>query len=157
MRQACSLTRRRVAERRTLEAFAAANRLGCMPTALFVEDVFFRRGYELRATIVGFNLPFDISRLALGWAPARGKMRGGFSFKLSEKWWRPRVQVKHLSRRAALIQFTSPTKRNDNRRDRREGRRIIHKKRTCACEQTVYIVPPPRGLQKPRLRIGRCP
>jgi hypothetical protein len=91
------------------------------------EDVFFRRGYELRATIVGFNLPFDISRLALGWAPARGKMRGGFSFKLSEKWWRPRVQVKHLSRRAALIQFTSPTKRNDNRRDRREGRRIIRR------------------------------
>jgi hypothetical protein len=32
-----------------------------------------------------------------------------------------------------------------------------NKKRTCACEQTMYIVPPPRGLQKPRLRIGRCP
>jgi hypothetical protein len=31
------------------------------------------------------------------------------------------------------------------------------KKRTCACEQTVYIGSPPRGLQKPRLRIGRCP
>jgi hypothetical protein len=115
------------AEQRTLEAFAAANRLRCMTTALFVEDVFFRRGYELRATIVGFNLPFDISRLALGWAPARGKMRRGFSFKLSEKWWRPRVRVKHLSGRAALIQFTSPTKRNDNPRDRREGRRVTRR------------------------------
>lgn len=37
------------------------------------------------------------------------------------------VQVKHLSGRAALIQFTSPTKRNDNPRDRREGRRIIRR------------------------------
>jgi hypothetical protein len=115
------------AERATLETFAAAHGLKTMTTPQFVEDVFFRRGYELRATIVGFNLPFDISRVALGWAPARGKMRGGFSFKMSEKWWRPRVQVKHLSGRAALIQFTSPTKRNDNPRDRREGRRITRR------------------------------
>ena len=114
-------------ERCTLEAFAAANCLKCMTYTAFVEDVFFRRGYELRATIVGFNLPFDISRLALGWVPARGKMRGGFSFKMSEKWWRPRVQIKHLSGRAAFIQFTSPTKRNDNPRDRREGRKIIRR------------------------------
>ena len=114
-------------ERHTLEAFAAAHRLKCMTHTAFVEDVFFRRGYELRATIVGFNLPFDISRLALGWVPARGKMRGGFSFKMSEKWWRPHVQIKHLSGRAAFIQFTSPTKRNDNPRDRREGRKVTRR------------------------------
>jgi transcriptional regulator with XRE-family HTH domain len=114
-------------ERRTLETFAAVHRLKCMKHTAFVEDIFFRRGYELRATIVGFNLPFDISRLALGWVPARGKMRGGFSFKMSDKWWRPRVQIKHLSGRAAFIQFTSPTKRNDNPRDRREGRRIVRR------------------------------
>ena len=115
------------AEQRTLEAFAAAQGLKCMTHTAFVEDVFFRRGYELRATIVGFNLPFDISRLALGCVPARGKMRGGFSFKMSEKWWRPRVQIKHLSGRAAFIQFTSPTKRNDNPRDRREGRKVTRR------------------------------
>jgi hypothetical protein len=114
-------------ERRTLETFAAVHRLRCMTHTAFVEDVFFRRGYDLRATIVGFNLPFDISRLALGWVPARGKMRGGFSFKMSDKWWRPRVQIKHLSGRAAFIQFTSPTKRNDNPRDRREGRKIVRR------------------------------
>jgi hypothetical protein len=114
-------------ERRTLEAFAAVNSLKCMTHTEFVEDIFFKRGYELRATFVGFNLPFDISRLALGWVPARGKMRGGFSFKMSEKWWRPNVQIKHLSGRAAFIQFTSPTKRNDNPRDRREGRTIVRR------------------------------
>ena len=115
------------AERRTLKGFAASRGVRCMTATTFVEDVFSRRGYELRATIVGFNLPFDISRLALGWAPARGKMRGGFSFKMSEKRWRPRVQVKHLSGRAAFIQFTSPTKRSDNPRDRREGRGFIRR------------------------------
>jgi transcriptional regulator with XRE-family HTH domain len=115
------------AERRTLESFAASRGLKCMTITEFVEDVFFRRGYELRATIVGFNLPFDISRLALGWAPARGKMHGGFSFKMSEKRWRPRVQIKHLSGHAAFIQFTSPTKRSDSPRDRREGRGFIRR------------------------------
>jgi transcriptional regulator with XRE-family HTH domain len=114
-------------ERWTLENFAASHSLKCMTHAEFVEDIFFKRGYELRGTIVGFNLPFDISRLALGWVPARGKMRGGFSFKMSEKWWRPRVQIKHLSGRAAFIQFTSPTRRNDNPRDRREGRKIVRR------------------------------
>jgi transcriptional regulator with XRE-family HTH domain len=114
-------------EQCTLEAFAATHGFKCMTHTAFIEDVFFRRAYELRATIIGFNLPFDISRLALGWVPARGSMRGGFSFKMSEKWWRPRVQIKHLSGRAAFIQFTSPTKRNDNPRDRREGRRIVRR------------------------------
>jgi hypothetical protein len=114
-------------ERRTLESFAASNGLKCMTHTEFVENVFFRRGYELRATIVGFNLPFDISRIALGWTQARREMRGGFSFKMSEKWWRPRVQVKHLSGRAAFIQFPSPTKRNDNPRDRQEGRRVTRR------------------------------
>jgi hypothetical protein len=32
----------------------------------FVEDIFFDIGYATDATIVGFNLPFDISRLAIG-------------------------------------------------------------------------------------------
>jgi hypothetical protein len=99
-------------EQRTLEAFAAARGLKCMTPTAFVEDVFFRRGYDLRATIVGFNLPFDISRLALGWAPARGKMRGGFSFKLSERRWRPRAS-RSSTCQLALPSFSSPARPSD--------------------------------------------
>ena len=55
-----------------------------MPIAEFIENVFFRIGYELRALIIGFNLPFDISRLAINHGPSRGRvMKGGFSFQLS--------------------------------------------------------------------------
>ena len=57
------------AERRTLEAFAAMHSFKSMTKAAFVEDIFYGRGYDHRATIVGFNLPFDISRLAIGWTP----------------------------------------------------------------------------------------
>ena len=53
-----------------------------------------------------FNLPFDISRLAIGHSPSRGRiMKGGFSFQLlqSRNW--PNVQIKHLSSRVSLIRF----------------------------------------------------
>ncbi len=80
----------------------------------FVDEVLYARAYDLRASIVGFNLPFDISRLAIKHGSARGKaMRGGFTFKLSRLWWRPAIQVRHLNARASLIQFTHPPKRRD--------------------------------------------
>ena len=31
----------------------------------FIEDVFFGQAYAFRATIIGFNLPFDLARLAI--------------------------------------------------------------------------------------------
>jgi DNA polymerase family B len=86
----------------------------------FIDEVLFARAYDLRASIVGFNLPFDISRLAIRHGSARGKaMRGGFTFKLSPLWWRPAIQVRHLNARASLIQFTHPPKRRDPRGQRK--------------------------------------
>lgn len=86
----------------------------------FIDDVLFARAYDLRASIVGFNLPFDISRLAIRHGSARGKaMRGGFTFKLSPHWWRPAIQVRHLNARASLIQFAHPPKRRDPRGQRK--------------------------------------
>src|SRR5207244_316821 len=32
-----------------------------------------------RCHVAGFNLPFDLGRLARSWAPARGRYRGGWS------------------------------------------------------------------------------
>ena len=92
----------------------------CGPSLEFVDEVLFDRAYDLRASIVGFNLPFDISRLAVKHGSARGKaMRGGFTFKLSRHWWRPAIQVRHLNARASLIQFTHPPKRRDPRGQRK--------------------------------------
>jgi DNA-binding phage protein len=110
---ATALTKR---DQRVLVNFARANGLELLTVGGFVENVFFRFGYELRTTIVGFNLPFDISRLAVGHNSARRRpMRGGFSFQLSTNRWRPRVQVKHLSRRASIIRFTAPPKQRTPR------------------------------------------
>jgi hypothetical protein len=91
--------------------FASGNGLTLRTVAEFVDDVLFDRAYDLRASIVGFNLPFDISRLAADHGSARGKaMRGGFTFKLTQRRWRPAIQIRHLNARASLMQFTHPPK-----------------------------------------------
>ena len=81
----------------------------------FVDEILYGSGRDVGAQIVGFNLPFDISRLAIDHDSARRSMRGGFSFKLSEKEGRANVAVKHLSQKAALIRFTGekPEKAED--------------------------------------------
>lgn len=94
-----------------LKRYASANGLMLRTVTGFIDEMLFDRAYDLRASIVGFNLPFDLSRLAIKHGSARGKtMRGGFTFKLSEKRWRPAIQVRHLNARASLIQFTHPPK-----------------------------------------------
>jgi DNA polymerase family B len=103
-------------DRKVLVSFARKNGLELMTAEEFIEAVFFRLAYALRATIVGFNLPFDISRLAIRHGSARRRpMRGGFSFQLSPKPWWPRVQVKHLDRKASMIRFTAPAKQRTPR------------------------------------------
>ena len=72
----------------------------------FVDSVLYGSGRDVGAQIVGFNLPFDISRLAIDHASARRSIRGGFSFQLSGKEGRANVAIKHLSQKAALIRFT---------------------------------------------------
>jgi len=83
----------------------------------FVEEVFYKAAYKARAQVVGFNLPFDISRIAVEVAEARGFNRGGFSFILfrgaegsgfAERRHRPRIIVKHRDSKGSFISFSKP-------------------------------------------------
>ena len=87
----------------------------------FVSEVFLKRGFAVGAQIVGFNLPFDLSRLAIRHVNARDSMKGGFSFVLSDDRRIPNVAVKHLSARAALIRFTGAS----TGRSRKSAERVI--------------------------------
>lgn len=115
-------------ERKVLASYAQAHGTELLTVAEFIEEIFYRLAYELRATIVGFNLPFDISRLAIGHSSARGTpVRGGFSFQLSSNRWWPRVRVKHLSRRAAMIQFAAPPRQRTSRLRRKYDRAPVRR------------------------------
>ena len=81
----------------------------------FVNKILWPVGYKARAWIVGFNLPFDLSRLAVSWGAARKSGRGGFSLVLwdylgkdgvyREHPYRPRVHILTIDSRRALISF----------------------------------------------------
>lgn len=97
-------------ERNLVASYASDRTLEVCSVQEFRHKVLLRVGYEARANIIGFNLPFDISRVAMDWGEARGSLRGGFSFQLSEDRHNPRIRIKHLSASAALIDFAAPGK-----------------------------------------------
>jgi len=115
-------------EQKRAESYAA--RVGCeiMTREAFVDSVFYHYGYFRRARIIGFNLPFDLSRLASAHAPARGRMRGGFSLKLSPLSWQPPVQVKHLSKCVSMIRFAGAFTSRTNRSQLKHGKRVPPKR-----------------------------
>jgi hypothetical protein len=83
--------------------------------AEFCEDVLWEACWRNRAWLVGFNLAFDLSRLALSWTEGRGKAgrkanRGAFVLRLWE-WdggdhrFRPNVAITRLDGRRHLFSW----------------------------------------------------
>lgn len=88
-----------------------ASRLPLYSRREFVEQVLWPAVWKGRALVCGFNLPFDLSRLAVSWGETRPRdalrlFARGFSLQLWE-WWnpetkrwedhpfRPRLQIRH--------------------------------------------------------------
>jgi len=82
-----------------------------------IVDMIFHEAYRCRCLLVGFNLSFDLARLAKAFGAARRRFAGGFSLELwtyedlrgkekSDK-FRPRICVKHIDSKRALKGFTS--------------------------------------------------
>lgn len=97
----------------TLTKFASERGMKLEPVGKFLAEVFVGFAYEVGAAYIGLNLPFDLSRLAIGHtgcSPSRKSfaMVGGFTFRYSEDDRKPKIQVKHLNSRCALIRFTIP-------------------------------------------------
>ena len=113
---------------KVLRKYASENGVELMTRAEFIDTIFYKFGYHLRATIVGFNLPFDLSRLAIGHAPARGAMRGGFSLKLSPYKYQPPIQVKHLSKYVSMIRFAAAFVSPNSRSQLKHGKKTSHKR-----------------------------
>lgn len=94
----------------------------------FVEQVFFPAVCLSGATVCGFNLPFDLSRLAVECGEARGAFfYGGFSFSLADylntatnqrcdDTFFARVAIKPLDSKRAFIRFTGGRERHKGQR-----------------------------------------
>lgn len=72
----------------------------------FVNKWLWSVGYMRQGLIVGFNLPFDLTRLALSVGEARRFYAGGFSLKIWKTNMRPRICYKTIANKRAFIGFT---------------------------------------------------
>lgn len=77
---------------------------------------FYSAVYKGRCLLVGFNLPFDLSRIASNFSAARGRFTNGFSLGIwsyidqfgteRENQFRPRIAIKQIDGKRALKGFT---------------------------------------------------
>jgi hypothetical protein len=133
------------AELETLKAEAPKH--GCVgPLSLhdFVHNRFLPTAFKAGGLVVGFNLPFDLSRLAMCHAAARvarsprtreekaggepmkdadRSMVGGFTFELSPFDDQPWLRIKHRNSRSAFFKFAKPAQQEAARSERRRGQR----------------------------------
>jgi hypothetical protein len=134
------------AELNTLRAEAPKHRCAePLSVSDFIHTIFLPVAFKAGGLVVGFNLPFDLSRLAIGHAAARVSraartkeeisagaplkpadrfMVGGFSFQLSPFDYQPRLRVKHLNSRSAFFKFAKPAQQEAARSQRRRGDRV---------------------------------
>jgi hypothetical protein len=106
-----------------LMRYAAEGGLRLRSRDEFVDEVFFPVAVDRRGLVIGANLPFDLTRLAIDHGPAKRNktMRGGFSLVLSHNPRRPDIQVKRVGARATLIRFTIPGGKSAEKRNREQG------------------------------------
>lgn len=108
-------------EMTVLMNYAVKNDLPLRPVTQFVEEIFLPEVYGQETLCVGFNLPFDLSRLAIDSGNARGANRGGFSFLLSEDPQCPRLIINHVDRKRAFISFGNVVVENKGNNRKRNG------------------------------------
>lgn len=95
----------------------AGDRLAVHDLRDFIEKIFFKYTFDFVGRCVGFNLPFDISRLAYRHWPCKQKeYRGGFGFRLSDERKWPTIQIKHLNHHCSFIRFTITPGRSPEQR-----------------------------------------
>jgi len=94
-------------EKKILDRFCNEKHIDLMTLKEFVNNVFYPKVYHEEYLCIGFNLPFDISRLAMSYSYARRFMKDGFSFKLTENKNLPRIRIKHNKNKISFINFSS--------------------------------------------------
>jgi hypothetical protein len=106
----------RYAKRHRQNITSGSRQLEALPIRKFLKR-FYVAAYKGHFLILAFNLPFDLSRIAHDFAAARRRFTGGFSLGIwpdtritnedLRNQYRPRIAIKHIDSRRALIGFTS--------------------------------------------------
>ena len=81
----------------------------------FIKKYMVKIGYNLSGLIVGFNLPFDISRVSMAATERIGENKGTFAFWLDQEpeydkpnYYVPSISVKSIGSKAAFVSWNAP-------------------------------------------------
>ena len=98
-----------------IEEYGKEHNIIVMSVKEFVDNVFYPYAYKMRAEVIGFNLPFDLSRLALYYGISR-KAEDGFSFKLSEDVRNPRIRIQSIDQKRSFISLAKPLRKKSDKK-----------------------------------------
>jgi len=102
---------------KTIEDYGKVHNIPVIPVREFVDKIFYYYAYKLRCEIIGFNLPFDLSRLAIDYGIARNT-KDAFSLKLSEDKRNPRIRIQSLDQKRAFIYFLKPLRKKSEKKQK---------------------------------------
>ena len=100
---------------RIIEEYGKRQSIDVSPVREFVENIFYPYAYKMRCEVIGFNLPFDLSRLAINHGKAR-KSEDAFSFQLSNDKRKPRIRIESIDQKRSFISFTTPLRKKSDKK-----------------------------------------
>jgi hypothetical protein len=94
-----------------LEKYCETHKLELLSKSDFVTEIFLKEIWELETLCVGFNLPFDLSRIAVACKThQRGKYKEYFELILKQDLFTPNIAIRNIDSRKAFIELTKPAK-----------------------------------------------
>ncbi|MDD4438250.1 MAG: hypothetical protein PHS04_09480 [Tissierellia bacterium] len=83
-------------ENKILEAYSRKHNISLYLLDEFIDDVFYPEVFGLKTLCNGYNLAFDLSRIAKRSGNSRGRNRGGFTLTLSDDPFNPPIIIRKL-------------------------------------------------------------
>lgn len=94
-----------------IKEYCKKNSLSLFESKQFIDEIFYPELIKTKTLCVGFNLPFDLSRLAIHFGEGRYAHKGSwFSIQLSDNKFLPRLKIKSIDSTMSFIQFAKDFK-----------------------------------------------
>jgi len=121
--------------------YRAKCRLPIYSRERFVEEVFYPEVYQEGTLCVGFNLPFDLSRIAIRAGCGRGDNRRKFRIGLTDRIRWHDLRIESASNRAAFIGFVPHALLREHIATMGEGEADFELVMACVEEMISYGMP----------------
>ena len=90
-----------------LKAYSKENNIDLLTLENFIDKVFYKIMFDLEGICIGFNLPFDLSRIAKRWGVGRLYNSESFVFTLNNDFNKPNIRITNRDNTCAFMRFSS--------------------------------------------------